>query len=257
MPKIAIIFYSSAVLWLLWCCAPANRPGPLVNTAGEGPIQSAAGQKVAVEVPSENVRAAPNGRIMGQLRQGDSLEVIEQIGNWVYFRNRRFNGAYIWGPSVGFDYRNLYSPFFYYDETRQRFYDVYYFQTAFNQKGQRRQETQTGYELFFKNIGLGEGEVVVLDAEVQAQRGADHGVTLFVNKKDQKITKVQVDFFRPVKGYPAALEKCGLIIKEPVEVNSGHVIWPADSLVAGLMVDLERKEWDSDYFSGVWFILPE
>lgn len=241
----------------LWQCAPANRPGPLVNTAAEGPVQSFAGQKVAVEAPSENVRANPNGRILGKMRQGDSLQVIEQVGNWIYFRNQRFNGAYIWGPSVGFEYRNLYSTAFYYDRTRQGFYDIYYFQTAFFQKGQRRQETQNSYELFFKDIGLGRHDEIVLDAEAQTQQVVEHGVTLFVRKSDQRITRVRVDFFRPVKGFAAALEKCGLMIKDPGETNSGHLIWPAGDLVPGLMVDLERREWDSDYFSSVWFILPE
>lgn len=216
-----------------------------------------AGKILTVQVKSENVRREPNGKKLGQLRNGDKIKVIKRLGNWIQFSNKKYKGAYIWAPSVGYTYENLYSPFFYYDSTQKLFRDMSFFQNIFSQKGQRRQETTSTYELFFKNLGLGSHKSVVLDVVMESKQVVEHGVTFFVNSSDEKVTKVKVDYFKPVEGYQNALKKSELPVIEPPEENSGHLIWPAGQLLPGLTVDLERKEWDSKLFSSIWYILPE
>ncbi|MFZ0389369.1 MAG: hypothetical protein WAN36_02835, partial [Calditrichia bacterium] len=90
-----------------------------------------------------------------------------------------------------------------------------------------------------------------------------HGITLFVrygdpvNKRGDYIWKVAVDFYRPVNGSAAALEKASLPNLEPTSRNSGHVLWENGKLVPGLIVDLERREWESDWFSSLQYLLAE
>lgn len=210
-----------------------------------------------VQVKSENVRDVPNGKKLGQLSKGERIKVVKRVGNWVQFTHAKYKNAYIWAPSVGYTYQNLYSPFFYYDTTQKTFREIAFFQNIFSQKGQRRQETNTSYELFFKDLGLGSHESVVLDAVTESQQVVEHGVTLFVNKIGETVEKVKVDYYKPIKGYESALKKSELPIAEPGNENSGHLIWEAKELIPELTVDLERKEWESPLFTSIWYILPE
>lgn len=217
-----------------------------------------AGEQLTVEVDVENVRARPNGKIVGKLRKGEQITVIRRVANWVHFRSEKYRSAYIWGPSVGYIYENLYNPAVYYDANSRKFYDIEYFQRMFSQKGEpRRENLPNTYELFFGNIGLGSHQVTVLDAATAIEQLEEHGVTLFVDRKSEQITKVRVDYFRPVRGFEAALKKSELPTDPPTTGDSGHLTWAANALVPGLIVDLERLEWDSELFSGIWFILPE
>ena len=260
MKEIVLLILLCCGLSLMSCTSKAVKTEDGSQTMEEAEdivLPPDAGKILAVQVKSENVRREPNGKKLGQLRNGDQIEVIKRLGNWIQFRSKKYKGAYIWAPSVGYTYENLYSPFFYYDSTQKIFRDVTFFQNIFSQKGQRRQETTSTYELFFKNLGLGSHESVVLDVATESQQVVEHGVTLFVNRADEKVTKVKVDYFKPIKGYENALKKSELPVIEPPEENSGHLIWLAGQLLPGLTVDLERKEWDSKMFSSIWYILPE
>ncbi|MEL6823510.1 MAG: hypothetical protein AAFP70_17260 [Calditrichota bacterium] len=216
-----------------------------------------AGKPAMVQVRSENVRALPNGKRLGSLRMNSEITVLRRVGNWVQFTNDRFKEAYIWAPSVGYETLNLYGSDFYLDQKKDSFKSVKYFQNIFSQDGIRRQETSGSYELFFKDIGLGSHEVVVLDVVTESQQKVDHGITLFIDKPANEVRKVRVDYFKPVNGYQAALKKSELSVQEPSENNSGHIIWNAGTILQDISVDLERKEWDSKYFSSVWYILPD
>jgi hypothetical protein len=222
-------------------------------------ISTDAGKQLTVKVRDENVRQVPNGKVLGKLRNGDAIRVVKRVGNWIQFTNNQYKNAYIWAPSVGYTYENLYSPFFYYDTTQKVFHDINFFETMFSQKGQRRQETNTSYELFFKNLGLGSHESTVLEVVTESQQVVEHGITLFIHKTTETVEKVRVDYFQAIQGYENALKKSELPIKEPTTENSGHLIWKAgeNGLLSYLIVDLERKEWDSRLFSSIWYILPE
>ena len=213
------------------------------------------GKILTVQVAEENVRAYPNGRKLGKLRRGSQVTVKKRAGNWILFENRQFPDAYIWAPSVGYAYQNLYSQAFYFNPDKNRFHDIIYFQRIFSQKGQRREVLTSSYELFFKDTGLGSHDETIIDGGAVSQQSIEHGITFFVDKKTQEIRKIRVDYFRPVKGYENALKKSGLPVKAPIEMNSGHLIWPPGELLEKIMVDLERQAWDSQWFSSVWFIL--
>lgn len=241
----------------LSCSSQAIKAPPVSEAVEvETPLVPAdAGKVLTVQVKAENVRREPNGERLGQLSRGDSITVIRRVGNWVQFSHPKFKNAFIWGPSVGYPYQNLYSPYFYFDTTLQAFRDISFFQNEFSQRGQRRQETPTSYELFFKDLGLGSHESIIIDVVTESEQLVEHGVTLFVNKNTRKIEKLRVDYFKPIQGFENALKKSELPVVEPVEINGGHLIWPAGTLVPHLIVDLERKEWESNWFSGIWYIL--
>ncbi|MGH1365408.1 MAG: hypothetical protein ACRBF0_17735 [Calditrichia bacterium] len=241
-----------ATFFLLGCQPKTAKP----TTSPTESLTTDAGRPVMVQVNSENVRALPNGKRLGSLRKNAEITVLRRVGNWVQFSNKRFKEAYIWAPSVGYEALNLYGPNFYLDQKKEKFKSVEFFQNIFSQQGSKRQETSGSYELFFKDIGLGSHEVIVLDVVTESQQKVEHGITLFIDKLKNKVNRVRVDFFKPVNGYKAGLKKCELTTQEPSENNSGHVIWNSGTLLTNISVDLERKEWDSKYFSSVWYILP-
>ncbi len=216
-------------------------------------VSSPVGEVRTVTVAWENVRAKPNGKIIGRVHRGDTLRILERKANWLRFRSRRFKNAYLWAPSAGFAYLNLYSPFFYFDTTNHVFRPISYFQTVFSDSGMVQQETGKDYQLFFGDVGLGEHEEMVMEVVTTTRETVRHGITLFVTKPDHKISRVKIDFFKPVKNYHAALKKCGLPVMEPSIKNSGHLIWKAGTLAPDLTVDLERKEWESSTISSVWY----
>ena len=85
----------------------------------------------------------------------------------------------------------------------------------------------------------------------------DHGITLYIDKKSEQVRKVRVDYYRPIKGYEKALEKSELPVKAPAEEGRAHFIWQKGDLLEKLTVDLERQEWDSQWFSSIWFIMED
>ena len=239
----------------LFCgCVP--RAGKVVTEKTDDTVfLTDNGMQLEVVVDKENVREKPNGKIIGVLTKGAKIVVVKHAGNWVQFTNDRFKNAWIWAPSVGFDYINLYNPMTYFEPVKRSFYNIAYFQRLFSQKGKIRQDFETSYELFFDELGLGSHETTVLDVVEATDQIVQQGVTLFVERKSDRITRVKVDYFKPVKGISEALKKSELPEKKPTEINNGHVIW-RENLIPGLIIDLERKEWNSDWFSGIWFILP-
>lgn len=72
-----------------------------------------------------------------------------------------------------------------------------------------------------------------------------------------KIIVVKVDFLKPIKGFEKILIKCELPIQKNLEKNGGHSIWTSGNLVEELTIDLERNEWESDWFSSVWFSIED
>ncbi|MEE2833669.1 MAG: hypothetical protein VYD18_15025 [Candidatus Latescibacterota bacterium] len=64
--------------------------------AGVGVTQLRAGRDYEVAKPSENIRAAPEGRHIGTLLEGATIEEVGRDGRWVKFQLE----AWIWGPSL-------------------------------------------------------------------------------------------------------------------------------------------------------------
>lgn len=248
-------YWQIAMLILLIGCAPKSSKIAAPEDPN-APIFTDAGEVMSVSVAAENVRQRPNGKILGQLRKNQKLTVVKRSGNWVCFSNEKFARGWIWGPSVGYDYINLYNPATYFDSNRKTFYDIDYFRRMFSQRGEVRQSFSTSYELFFGEIGLGSHETTVLNVVEASDEIVAHGVTLFVERNSERITKIKVNYYQPMDGIENALAKSELPNSQPSAQNNGHVIWQ-ETLVPGLIVDLERREWDSNWFSGLWFMLPD
>jgi len=242
-------FLVALLLSIFLSCQPKflKQPPPPVETTFLLP------DSALVTAARENVRQKPNGKILGTLRRGKTIYLDKRQGNWLQFHNQKFKRAYIWAPSAGFPYINLYNPATYFDTTKNEFYRVEYFQQLFGSPGIPRQELSTEHQLFFDEIGLGSHEEVVMEVVTETRQNVHHGITLYIHTRNQSVRQVRIDFFRPVKGIAAALRKCGLENRKPSEENEGHVLWYSGMLFPGLKINLERKEWKSNWFSTIWF----
>ncbi len=79
---------------------PTLVPVLLGLLAGVGVTQLRASRTYQVANTSENIRTAPEGRQIGTLVQGATIEEVGQDGRWVKFQLE----AWIWGPSLeGFE----------------------------------------------------------------------------------------------------------------------------------------------------------
>ena len=206
-----------------------------------------------VTVRMENVRQTPNGRILGKIRKNQKIYIDKRFANWVKFHNEKYDSAYIWAPSIGLDYINLYSPATYFDTTTGQFYPVEYVQDLLGNPGELKTKATGEYQLFFKKVGLGSHEEIVLEVVTQTTEQIDHGIALYIREKDNHIFQVKVDFFRPVKGIEATLKKCNLTIKPCTQADESRAIWEKGILFPGLEITLERKEWQSEWFSSIVF----
>lgn len=63
---------------------------------GVGGTQLLAGRDYEVAKPSENIRSAPEGKQIGTLAEGATIEEIGRDGRWIKFRLE----GWIWGPSL-------------------------------------------------------------------------------------------------------------------------------------------------------------
>jgi hypothetical protein len=208
-----------------------------------------------ITVESENVRMSPNGQKIGQLLKGDTLQVIKRQGNWLLFHNDFFDSAYIWAPSAGFDYINLYNPLSYYDTIAQDFFPTAYFRKLFGNLGIEIPTPLKQSQIFFGELGLGSHEDIVIEVTTEQTETTAHGITLYTQEPTNNIFQIKIDFFSPIKGIEKTLERCDLEFILPDIQNGGHVIWKKNTLVPGLEIDLERREWESDWYSVLWLRL--
>lgn len=73
---------------------PATRTSTATRSATRTPEATATRQwKAVVAEPFVNVRAAPGGTVIGTLRAGDTVEVLECASNWCRVREP---GGWIW-----------------------------------------------------------------------------------------------------------------------------------------------------------------
>ena len=205
-----------------------------------------------ISAESENVRLSPNGKVIGQLLQGDTLKIIKRHANWLFFQNDFFESGYLWAPSAGFEYINLYNPSTYYDRIASEFYPLNYFTALFGSNSEKRSVLSAETEILFDEIGLGSHEEIVLEVANEQIETVNHSIILYMREPEKQIFKIKIDFFRPIKGIEKVLDRCGLPYLPSSINNGGHVIWKRDTLIEGLEVDLERKEWESEWFSALW-----
>lgn len=204
-------------------------------------------------VKSENVRETPNGVAFGKLHKNETIYVMGQVGNWLLFHNPRFDSVYVWAPSAGLPYLNLFSPATYFDTTSQQFYPLPYFRKLFGSQGKMIDHGREGKELFFGDLGLGSHRETVLEVVNATAQTVQHGIHLFLSSGDQAVIRVKVDFRHPVEGMQLALRKCGLSFKPADREDEARLIWNKGALFPNLIIELERKDWNSSRFSSVIF----
>lgn len=205
-----------------------------------------------IEIEAENARKSPNGEIMGQLLKGDTLYIINRQANWLFTNSEFFDSVYIWAPSAGLEYLNLYHPLVYYDSSTTEFYPLNYFQRLFSDPGKEKSISGIESEIVFSEIGLGSHQDIIVEVVQEEIETVVHGISLYLRKPQRTIHKIKIDFFKPVQGIEETLQICGLPYRQPSSENGGHVIWKAGLLIPGLEIDLERKEWHSEWFSAIW-----
>ncbi len=248
---LAILF---SLLLVLTGCQPEQikkPPTPQIPAVAKTPGTA------VITAQSENVRFAPNGQILGQVHRGDSIRIEKRVVNWLLFYNDEFDSSYVWAPSAGFDYINLYSPYTYYDTTARQFYPVSYFRNLFGREGQKDSILSTESTLFFGDVGLGSHEDIVMEVTQKEIEEVEHGITLHIREPEGYIFQVEIDFFAPEKGIKSALQKCGLPDLDYSAATPRDVVWDKNVIIPGLKIRLERKVWESSSFSGIWFITEE
>ncbi len=250
MKYIGILVSMAVLMW--WGCQPRTvKPTqPPAPPAEAYTIPSDSG-KVKVVLKTENVREAPNGPKIGTIRKGEKITVIRRMGNWVEFDSRYYVGGFIWAPSVGYPYINLYSPTVYYDTTYHQFKPLHYFQQLFSQKGDTIEQGPQTVAIFFTNIGLGSHTETEVEVVTAREKVIQHGVTLFLNPRTRRVEAVKIDFYQPITGIAAALKKCQLPNLPPDEETESYVAWKPGKLFPQLSVRLERQEWKSNRFVAV------
>ena len=79
---------------------PTLPTQPPVVTPPTTVVPPATVRVTQVTVPSENMRDAPAGKIIGKVSKGTSLEVLEEKGNWLRVRLEDGREAWIWKAST-------------------------------------------------------------------------------------------------------------------------------------------------------------
>ncbi len=253
--RVLLLLFVFTALW--FSCQPkqVKKSKPVSRPPAKAPAVAPLPETTTITAQSENVREAPNGTAFGKVHKGEKIHVMNRVGNWILFYNSRFDSVYVWGPSAGFEYIDVYSVYTYYDTSAQQFYPAGYFRKLFNTPGEVREKDSTGYQLTFKNLGLGSHRETVLEVVEESTRKVRHGVTLYINAAG-KIYQVNIDFYEPVQGPQLALEKCDLPFEKPSHEDEGFLKWKPGKLVPGLAVELERQFWKSDEFSSIWYRKP-
>lgn len=204
---------------------------------------------VKVMAPSENVREKPNGRVIGKMFRGDSLLVKENFGNWLRFTYKNHD-AYIWAPSCGFKYINLYSPFTYIDTLKKQIIPFDEFKRLLGSRVDTVGGTSKLMQLEFKNLGLGEERQEILDvAKVYTQK-VEKGIGIWYDVQKGLVNEVYIDLLRPVYGIKNALKKAGLPSNTHVYKSDNSQIVIKLYPDANLYFILKRKEWKSKVISG-------
>jgi hypothetical protein len=206
-----------------------------------------------VLVGEENVRESPNGIAFATLHKNEIIYIMGHLGNWILFQNNRFDSVFVWGPSVGINYINLYNPLTYYDTTFQQFYNLNYLKQLLGVSGKIMNENQQSFQIFFDHLGLGSHQEIVMEVTSESTEKIQHGITITIRKSDSLISRVEVDYLEPVKGTEKALAMSNLINRLPSSETNSSVIWKPGTLVPGLIIRLERKEWQSPFFRTISF----
>jgi len=206
-----------------------------------------------VLVDKENVRESPNGTAFGSLHKNEKIYVMGHLGNWILFHSSRFDSVFVWGPSVGINYINIYNPLTYYDTTYQQFYRLSYLQSLLGVSGKTINDNPQSYQVFFDHLGLGSHKEIVVEVTTESTEKIQHGITFTIRKSDSLIYQVDADYLDPVKGTEKALSISNLKNHKPSSESDSEVTWKSGTLVPGLIIRLERKEWKSPFFRSISF----
>ncbi len=205
---------------------------------------------VRVQVAKENVRMKPNGKVIGKLYRGDSLYVLENYGNWLRFEFKPNREGYIWAPSCGFKYINLYNPYTYIDTIKKRILSFAEFKRLLGSKIDTIGGTPQLRQLEFKNIGLGEEVEEILNVAKVTRQITEKGVGIWYDTKTNQIKEVHIDLLKPVRGIKAALKKAGLSTKlQPFQSDNSQIVFKLFP-DTDLYFILKRKQWKSSVISG-------
>ncbi len=231
-------------LMLLLACNPAGvkKSTPLLPKFPE--VRT-------VTVNKENIREEPNGYVIGELHKGEKVTVLRKMGNWIEYQYYPDEKGYVWAPSLGYEYINLYSPATYIDTTAGKFYSLNYLNSLFGQQPDTLDKTGAIMHLEYKDLGLGKRVEEIMEVATVKKVTVEKTVKVWYNARDKTITEVQSDLFKPVKGVKAALKRAGVTGKvQTVENNDSRVVIKLPYKKRPFYLILKRKEWGSDHFIG-------
>ncbi len=91
-------------LMIVTGCPPAPLPSEEPDTtAVEAPEEPEKVVCLTPTVDSENLRATPNGKKVGEVARGDTLVLVQRRGNWCEVNHLVLGDCFIWAQSVGFN----------------------------------------------------------------------------------------------------------------------------------------------------------
>ena len=207
--------------------------------------------KKVVVVKSENVRAEANGEIIGKLKKGDSILVLNKCGNWIEFDYYPDEKGYMWAPSLGFSYINLYDPYTYIDTTTYQFISLINLNYILGQVPDTIETVGKLSNLCYKDLGLGKRVEEILNVHILEKQVVEKTVKVCVNTESNKITEIQIDLFNPVTGKAAALKKADMKRKlKEIENSESRIVLALTKGDHPIYFTLKRKEWKSNQFVG-------
>ena len=208
-------------------------------------------EKRVLTVKKENIRDMPNGYVIGELKKGDPVLVLNKMANWIVYDYYPDEKGYVWAPSLGYVYLNLYSPFTYIDSDKQKFINIEHLNFLLGQTPDVIQSSGNLSHLKYSGLGLGKRVEEVMEVVKVKKQVVEKTVMAWFDKSKNNITEIQVDLFHPVSGKNAAIKKAG--IKDNykiVEDSDSRIVVQLTGFSKPFFLVLKRKEWKSDQFIG-------
>lgn len=202
-------------------------------------------------VANENIREEPNGYIIGKLKKGDSVLVLNKSGNWIVYDYYPDEKGYVWAPSLGYSYINLYNPYTYIDSVKQQFKSINYINYIMGQVPDTIQTIGSLSHLEYKNLGLGKRVEEVMEVVKVKKQVVEKTVKVWYDESKKKITEIQIDLYNPVKGKKAALKSAGVNKYFKIfEESKSRIVFQLNRTGKPFYLVLKRKQWKSNEIIG-------
>ncbi|MFH2029984.1 MAG: hypothetical protein ABIJ40_05065 [Bacteroidota bacterium] len=193
-------------------------------------------KELTIIVDIENVKQSINGEIIGQIKKGTKIFLIERKGNWVNFSSANFNNAWIWAPSVGCKEINLCSANLYFEGENRNCKNIDYFVDIFGKPSSISKPGKDYKDLTYENLG---------DPKIKS-------ITVSFNTNTGMVTEIFINFKNPINGLRTILSLAELPLYQPNVESLAAAEWVR--MFKGLdKVACNRRDLGYDTFENLCF----